>query len=429
MKKRIAFHTLGCKLNFSETSTLARSLRGDDYDVVDFKDTADIYVINTCSVTGTAEKKCKQAIKQAHHRNPDASIAVVGCFSQLKPDEIANLEGVDIILGSNDKFLLPEILATHQNLNTSAHRHIGTSAHQINFIPSFSSNDRTRSFVKVQDGCDYYCSYCTIPFARGKSRSGSIAEVLDTVSEVLRLGMKEIILTGVNVGDFGKNSNEDFYALLTELDKINRIERIRISSIEPNLLTDQIIELVAKSGKLLPHFHIPLQAGSDKTLKAMKRKYAVEVFASRVMKIKELMPNACIAVDVITGFPGETEDDFMETYNLISTLPVSYTHVFSYSSRPGTLASKLTDAVHGDQIKDRSHRLQALSDHKKDNFYASCKGLKVKVLFESDNHQGFMHGFTENYIQVKTKYNKDLVNSIIEMQLHDWDDDGVYLFQ
>ncbi|MHC1707370.1 MAG: tRNA (N(6)-L-threonylcarbamoyladenosine(37)-C(2))-methylthiotransferase MtaB [Bacteroidales bacterium] len=425
--KKIAFHTLGCKLNFSETSTLARTFREGEYEIVDFKEPADIYVINTCSVTGTAEKKCRLAIRQAHHRNPDASIAVVGCFSQLKPEEIAKLEGVDIILGSNDKFSLPELLSD-RFINTSAHQHISTSEHgQESFIPSYSSNDRTRSFVKVQDGCDYYCSYCTIPFARGKSRSGSIANVMDTVSEALLRGMKEIILTGVNVGDFGKNTNENFYELLQELNRISRVDRIRISSVEPDLLTDEIIELVASSQKLLPHFHIPLQSGSDKILRLMKRRYPVETFRSRVLKIKNLLPHACIAADVIVGFPGESDEDFMETYKFINSLPISYVHVFSYSSRPGTLASKLTDQVKGSVIRERSHRLQHLSDQKKNEFNESCRGLKVKVLFESDNHKGYMHGFTENYIQVKTPFNPALVNAIIEVDLAERSEDGCYL--
>jgi threonylcarbamoyladenosine tRNA methylthiotransferase MtaB len=434
MKKKIAFHTLGCKLNFSETSTIAREFREGDYEIVDFKDLADIYVINTCSVTGTAEKKCRLAIRQAHHRNPAASIAVVGCFSQLRPEEVAILDGVDIILGSNDKFRLPAILNSHQPISPpvcrQAGQQISRSADQhIDFISSFSSNDRTRSFVKVQDGCDYYCSYCTIPFARGNSRSASITEVLDSVSEALKQGMKEIVLTGVNVGDFGKNTGESFYELLVALDTVNRIERIRISSIEPNLLSDEIIKLVAASGKLLPHFHIPLQSGSDTILMAMKRKYTAEVFSSRVLAVKETMPHACIAADVIVGFPGETEEDFQQTYNLIRSLPVSYVHVFSFSKRPGTLASNIKDTVPPALIKERSHRLQQLSDVKKNEFYESCKGSRAKVLFESDNHQGFMHGFTENYIQVKTPFQQELINTICEIELKDRADDGCYLYQ
>ncbi len=415
MKKRIAFHTFGCKLNFSETSSIARDFREDEFEIVDFKEQADVYVINTCSVTGAAEKKCRYTIKQAHRRNPDAKIAVIGCFSELKPNEIAAFEGVDIILGSNNKFQLPQLLLSAERIPLS-----DESANLL-FIPSYSSGDRTRSFVKVQDGCDYFCSYCTIPFARGKSRSGNIAEVLVLVSNVLKEGIKEIILTGVNVGDFGRKNGETFFDLLKELNGINRLQRIRISSIEPNLLTDEIIGFVAQSRNLLPHFHIPLQSGSNKVLELMKRKYKKEVFESRVLKVKELMPDACIAADVIVGFPGETDDDFTDTLNFIEQLPLSYIHVFTYSERPGTKAVDLPFTVDSKTRNYRSQRLHELSEIKKNIFYESNKGRSVNVLFESDNHNGFMHGFTENYIKVKTPYNTVLVNEITDARLKEWD--------
>jgi threonylcarbamoyladenosine tRNA methylthiotransferase MtaB len=412
IKKRIAFHTFGCKLNFSETSSIAREFREGSFEIVDFKEEADVYVINTCSVTGTAEKKCKFAIKQAHRRNPEARIAVIGCFSELKPEEIAAFEGVDIILGSNNKFRLPEILLSDDSAG-SWQSAVGS---RLEFVPSYSSGERTRSFVKVQDGCDYFCSYCTIPFARGNSRSGNISEVLDLVSKVLKEGFKEIILTGVNVGDFGRKNGETFFDLLKALNEINRLQRVRISSIEPNLLTDDIIEFVATSRNLLPHFHIPLQSGSNKILKLMKRKYERSVFESRVTKIKAVMPHACIAADVIVGFPGETEDDFQETFDFIQKLPISYVHVFSYSERPGTKAAEMTNQVDGKSKSSRSQRLHSLSEIKKREFYESCKGLPSKVLFESDNHDGFMHGFTENYIKVSAPYNPQWVNEIVAVE-------------
>jgi threonylcarbamoyladenosine tRNA methylthiotransferase MtaB len=419
MKKRIAFHTLGCKLNFSETSSIARQFRESDFDVVDFKEEADIYVINTCSVTAMAEKKGKLAIRQAHRRNPDGKIAVVGCFSQLKPDEIKSFEGVDLVLGSNDKFDLFSIISEH-------HAEKPAGAVNTEFIPSFSSGDRTRSFVKIQDGCDYYCSYCTIPYARGHSRSGTIEGVLKTVSEALQQNIKEIILTGVNVGDFGRKNGENFCGLLQALDEINRIPRIRISSIEPDLLTDEIIGLVANSSRILPHFHIPLQSGSNAVLSAMKRKYPRETFESRVLKIKERMPDACIAADVIVGFPGENDALFNQTLEFIQGLPLSALHVFTYSERPGTLAAALNEKVPGEIKQHRSQILHRLGDHKKQEFYKNAKGKTVQVLFESENENGLMSGFSENYIRVRTSYKPEWVNQIVELQLNEQDEDGVY---
>ncbi|MCX6272311.1 MAG: tRNA (N(6)-L-threonylcarbamoyladenosine(37)-C(2))-methylthiotransferase MtaB [Bacteroidetes bacterium] len=423
MKPTIAFQTFGCKLNYSETSSIARQFREGGYEVVDFRDKAEIYVINTCSVTGTAEKKCKLAIKQAHKSNPQASIAVVGCFSQLKPSEIKKMEGVSFILGSTTKFELFDRLTGNREETT----HLDTAeASNTLFIPSFSSGDRTRSFVKIQDGCDYFCSYCTIPFARGRSRSGSVSEVLDIVSDSLRHGIKEIILTGVNIGDFGKKTGETFYELLQALEEINRIPRIRISSIEPDLLSDDIIRFVSDSKRILPHFHIPLQSGSDHILKLMKRKYAASLFADRVLRIKELMPLACIAADVIVGFPGETEEDFRLTCELVETLPISYVHVFTFSSRPGTLAATLPYPVDSMIIKSRGHQLQQLSDIKKSRFYLENQGKTFNVLFESNNDQGIMHGFTENYIKVETPFDESMVNQIKRCRLIMPDIKGIY---
>lgn len=420
MKKRIAFHTLGCKLNFSETSAIARQFSTGEFDIVDFKEDADIYVINTCSVTGIAEKKGKSAIRQAHRRNPDAKIAVVGCFSQLKPEEIQKIEGVNVVLGSNDKFNLYTLLSEETQEIQEDHAN-------KRFIPSFSSGDRTRSFVKIQDGCDYYCSYCTIPFARGHSRSGSIASVLETVSEALQQNSKEIILTGVNVADFGRKNGESFLQLLETLDEISRIPRIRISSTEPDLLNDEIIRLVSQSERILPHFHIPLQSGSNAILSAMKRKYPRETFASRVYKIKEFMPDACIAADVIVGFPGENDRLFNETLEFITSLPVSALHVFTYSERPGTLAAALNEKIPVPVKQERSRILHELGDAKKSAFYASCQGKRMKVLFESEQENGMISGFTENYIRVRTPYNPKWINKIIELELTAQDPDGVYV--
>jgi len=453
MKKRIAFHTLGCKLNFSETSGIARQFREDEYEQVDFHAQADVYVINTCSVTGVAEKKCRQAIRQARTRNPGASIAVVGCFSQLRPAEVASLEGVDVVLGSNTKFDLFQIIEQRRKEGkTEQEIHIdvksgnsktaeppsesleGKSTEALpelasrpdSLIAVYSSGDRTRSFVKVQDGCDYFCSYCTIPFARGLSRSASVSQVMSLVAEVAAQGIQEIILTGVNVGDFGSKEGSSLFELMKALDAAAAIPRMRISSIEPELLTDEMISWSAGSQCFLPHFHIPLQSGSDKILKLMKRHYQTAVFRSRVLRIKELMPHACIAADVIVGFPGETEEDFMDTYRFIESLPLSYCHVFTYSERPGTLAARMEDKVKDSLKTDRSQRLHRLSEKKKEIFYQSCKGLSRPVLFESDHHKGWMFGFTDNYIKVKTPYNKAFVNEIRQVELTNLGEDMMY---
>jgi threonylcarbamoyladenosine tRNA methylthiotransferase MtaB len=363
--KTVAFHHFGCKVNFAEESTLSRQFIEKGYKLIDFREIADVYIISTCIVTAVAEKKCRAAIRQAHKINPDAKIAVIGCYSELKKDEIAKIEGVNVILGHTGKFNVLE--AIEQNAPDIESEVKPYSRHD--FIPSFSYGDRTRSFLKIQDGCDYFCSYCTIPFARGHSRSDTISHVLQSAGEVIRTGIKEIVLTGVNIGDFGRQNNESFIDLLKALDEVRDLQRVRISSIEPDLLSDEIINFIGQSKRIMPHFHIPLQSGSDRMLKAMKRKYSRDLFTSRVQKIHSTLPLACIASDVIVGFPGESDDDFTATVELIEELTISYLHVFSYSSRENTLASKMTDLVPDKIKKQRSEVLHDLSDLKKKTFY------------------------------------------------------------
>lgn len=427
-KKRIAFHTLGCKLNFSETSTISRQFGTENYELVDFGQQADVYVIHTCSVTAAAERKCKASIRQAVKRNPGASIAVIGCAAQANPEMFLRMEGVSWVLGTVEKFRIGEIVETMNysgniisNADYREDLHDGNKETDINrtrkFIPSYSANDRTRSFFKVQDGCDYFCTYCSIPLMRGRSRSDTIENTLKVAHEIAAIGIKEIVLTGVNIGDFGRGNNEKFIQLLHELDNVEGIERIRISSIEPELLSKDIIRFVANSNKILPHFHIPLQSGSDKILVAMRRKYLREVFAEKVRAIKKQMPGACIAADVIVGFPGETDEDFSESYRFIEDLDISYLHVFTYSERPGTTANAMADAVDNITRKQRSQELHKLSEEKKVHFYESQRGFIFKVLFESDQEDGMMFGFTENYIKVTTPYNTELINKIVPVRL------------
>ena len=411
--KTVAFHHFGCKVNFAEESTLSRQFIENGYKLSDFRAKADVYVISTCIVTAVAEKKCRAAIRQAHKINPDAKIAVIGCYSELKKDEIARIDGVNVILGHAAKFNLLEAIEQENTENKSELKPYTNH----DFIPSFSYGDRTRSFLKIQDGCDYYCAYCTIPLARGHSRSDTIANVINNAGEVIRAGIKEIVLTGVNIGDFGRHNNETFIALLKALDSIREIPRIRISSIEPDLLSDEIINFIGLSERIMPHFHIPLQSGSDAVLKAMKRKYKTELFVSRVRKIKSELPLACIASDVIVGFPGETEEDFSQTLNLIEELDISYLHVFSYSSRANTLASKMTGSVQDKIRKQRSEILHDLSQKKKQAFYLKNQGHEANVLFESANSDGYMHGFTGNYVKVSTPYRTELVNQIKRIKL------------
>ena len=412
--KKVAFYTLGCKLNFSETSTIARMCEKKGYQKVDFSDKPDVFIINTCSVTDNADKKCRKVVREALKISPQAYIAIVGCYAQLKPREISEIPGVDAVLGAAEKFQLidlldgfvkkdqPQVLASEIEAATGFHH-------------AFSSNDRTRTFLKVQDGCNYSCTFCTIPLARGKSRSDSIANILASVREIAKTDVKEIVLTGVNIGDFGLQNGkrqESFLALVKNLDEIEGIERFRISSIEPNLLKDEIIALVANSRRFVPHFHMPLQSGSNKILKSMKRRYLRELYENRVARIKSLMPHCCIGVDVIVGFPGETEEDFLETYHFLNELDISYMHVFTYSERANTEAAKMAQVVPMADRNARSRMLRSLSAKKKRKFYEDNLKRQATVLFEDDVEEGMMHGFTDNYIRVTAKYDPLLINSV-----------------
>ena len=422
--KKVALYTLGCKLNFSETSTVARMFEEEGFARVDFNDSPDVFVINTCSVTENADKKCKQLVKKALKINPDAFVAIIGCYAQLKPEEIAQIYGVDMVLGASEKFKIVEHFQNIEKKETAVV--FASKIKEVNeFVPSYSKGDRTRSFLKIQDGCDYFCTFCTIPLARGKSRNHSVAETVKVAKEVALTAAKEVILTGVNIGDFGQGDGENFFDLIQELDKIEGIERYRISSIEPNLLSSEIIEFVAKSNKFMPHFHIPLQSGSNKILKAMRRKYERELYVERVQLIKKLMPHACIGVDVIIGFPGETEEDFLETYNFLNELDVSYLHVFTYSERKNTTAIKMDGVVPKPERSKRSKMLHILSDKKRRFFYEQHIGKTYNVLFESEQHEAFLNGFTDNYVKVKVPFSADLQNQIKTVTLSNIDIDGV----
>lgn len=418
--KKVAFYTLGCKLNFSETSTIGRLFTDAGYAVVEFTDAADVYVINTCSVTDHADKKCRKVVKEALKYSPNAYVTIVGCYAQLKPQEIAEIEGVDMVLGAAEKFRIVEFITdlTKQPKAVVHQQDIEKVNH--NFIAAYSIGDRTRTFLKVQDGCDYPCTYCTIPLARGNSRSDTIENVLQKAQQIAASGVKEIVLTGVNLGDFGirEGKREDrFFDLVKALDEVEGIERIRISSIEPNLLSNDIIEFVATSKRFVPHFHIPLQSGSNKILGLMKRRYQRELYIDRVAKIKELMPNCCIGVDVIVGFPGETQQDFLDTYEFLNGLDVSYLHVFTYSEREQTEAAVMPGKVVGSTRFERNKMLQILSDKKRRAFYQSQIGEHAQVLFEDDQKNGFMHGFTKNYVKVKAKYDPLMVNELKNVKL------------
>lgn len=426
--KKVAFYTLGCKLNFSETSSIANMFEEEGFARVNFEENPDVYVINTCSVTENADKKCKQLVKRALKINPNAFIAIIGCYAQLKPKEIANLYGVDIVLGASEKFKLLEHLDLDRK-KEKAQVFASKIKEVKEFVPSYSKNDRTRSFLKIQDGCDYFCTFCTIPLARGKSRNNTIEETINIAKEVAKTPAKEVVLTGVNIGDFGQGSNNDFFSLIKKLDKIEGIDRYRISSIEPNLLTNDIINFVSTSDKFMPHFHIPLQSGSNKILKAMRRKYLSELYKERVENIKLKMPSACIGVDVIVGFPGETEEDFLTTYNFLNEIDISYLHVFTYSERQNTTAIKLANTVPKSIRSERSKMLHILSEKKRRNFYAENLGNKYNALFESQNNDGYLNGFTENYIKVKIPYNKELENTIQEIKLSTIDYDGIAIPQ
>lgn len=438
MNYKVAFYTLGCKLNFSETSTIARDFKSEGFERVSFEDSADIYVVNTCSVTDNADKRFKSIVKSALNKNPNAFIIAIGCYAQLKPEELADVNGVDLVLGAKEKFnvtsYLNDLLSQPKISSSSASIHSCEIDQADFYIGSYSMGDRTRAFLKVQDGCDYKCSYCTIPLARGISRSDKLQNVLDNAKKISRKGIKEIVLTGVNIGDYGKGEfgnkkhEHTFLDLVKQLDRVEGIERIRISSIEPNLLKNETIEVVADSDSFVPHFHIPLQSGSNFILKKMRRRYLRELYIERVRKIKEVMPEACIGVDVIVGFPGETDEHFLETYNFLNELDISYLHVFTYSERDNTLAAEMQNVV-GKKIRaKRSKMLRGLSAKKKRAFYESQLGKTFKVLFEADNKRGYIHGFTENYIKVKLPYNPDLVNTVHEIKLDHIDPDGLVRF-
>lgn len=425
--KKVAFYTLGCKLNFSETSTISRQFEAKGYQKVDFSESPDIFLINTCSVTENADKKCRKIVKEAQKVNPNGYVAIIGCYAQLKPKEIAEIPGVDAVLGAAEKFRLLELI---DDFKKPAQTQVMASEvkEAKAFNNAYSINDRTRTFLKVQDGCNYHCAFCTIPLARGKSRSDSIANILKSAREIATTDQKEIVLTGVNIGDFGIQDGkrkERFADLVEQLDEVEGIERFRISSIEPNLLTNEIITFAAQSKRFVPHFHVPLQSGNNKTLRAMRRRYLRELYEDRVNKIKQLMPQACIGVDVIVGFPGETEEDFLDTYNFLNELPISYLHVFTFSERANTKATEMDGVVPLKERQRRSKMLRILSDKKKRAFYESQLGTTHQVLFEDDIANGMMHGFTENYVRVAAKYDPMLINELKTVQLSSINDAGL----
>lgn len=433
MSKKVAFYTLGCKLNFSETSTIARNFSNEGFERVDFSEVADIYVINTCSVTENADKRFKTIVKQAQKTNPDAFLAAIGCYAQLKPKELADVDGVDLVLGATEKFKLTDYL-NDLSKNEQGEIH-SCEINEADFYEgSYAIGDRTRAFLKVQDGCDYKCTYCTIPLARGISRSDTLDNVLKNAREISEQGIKEIVLTGVNIGDYGKGEfgnkkhKHTFFDLVVALDQVKGIHRLRISSIEPNLLKNETIKFVAQSNAFVPHFHIPLQSGSDKILKLMRRRYLTDLYVDRVERIKQEMPHACIGVDVIVGFPGETDDDFLETYHFLNNLDISYLHVFTYSERDNTLAATMEGEVPKNVRSKRSKMLRALSVKKRRAFYESQLNTDRTVLFEGENKSGYIHGFTENYVKVKAPWNPELVNTMHQVTLKEIDEDGLVRF-
>lgn len=431
--QKVAFYTLGCKLNFSETSTIARSFKNEGFQRVEFSEKADIYVINTCSVTENADKRFKSIVKQAQKANEDAFVIAIGCYAQLKPEELADVNGVDLVLGATEKFKITDYLndLTKQEF---AEIHSCEISDADFYESAYSFGDRTRAFLKVQDGCDYKCTYCTIPLARGISRSDNLQNVLNNASEIAAKGIQEIVLTGVNIGDYGKGEFGDkkhehtFLDLVKALDEVDGINRLRISSIEPNLLKNETIDFVAQSNSFVPHFHIPLQSGSNYILKAMRRRYMRELYVEKVNQIKKVMPNSCIGVDVIVGFPGETQEHFLETYNFLNELDISYLHVFAYSERENTLAAEMEGVVPLSVRKKRSKMLRGLSAKKRRAFYESQLGTTHTVLFEGENKEGYIHGFTENYVKVKTPWNPELINTLHQIKLDIIDEDGMVRF-
>ncbi|MDG2193538.1 MAG: tRNA (N(6)-L-threonylcarbamoyladenosine(37)-C(2))-methylthiotransferase MtaB [Polaribacter sp.] len=431
--KKVAFYTLGCKLNFSETSTIARSFVNEGFDRVEFEEKADVYVINTCSVTDNADKRFKSIVKAALKKNEDAFVIGIGCYAQLKPEELAAVDGVDLVLGATEKFNVTSYI-NDLTKNDIGEVHSCEIEAADFYVGSYSIGDRTRAFLKVQDGCDYKCTYCTIPLARGISRSDTVENVLKNAKEISEKGIKEIVLTCVNIGDYGKGEfgnkkhEHTFLELVQELDKVDGIHRLRISSIEPNLLTNETIDFVSTSDAFVPHFHIPLQSGSDELLKKMKRRYLRQTYTDRVAKIKEVMPNACIGVDTIVGFPGETDELFLETYNYLNEQDISYLHVFTYSERPNTEAAKMDGIVPKKVRAKRSKMLRGLSVKKRRAFYESQLGNTLTVLFENENKEGYIQGFTENYVKVKTPWNPELINTLHEITLTNIDEDGLVRF-
>lgn len=432
-QKNVAFYTLGCKLNFAETSTIARNFENEGFKRVDFEQTADIYVINTCSVTDNADKRFKSIVKNALKKNSEAFLIAVGCYAQLKPKELAAVDGVDLVLGATEKFNVTSYI-NDLTKNNIGEVHSCEISEADFYVGSYSIGDRTRAFLKVQDGCDYKCTYCTIPLARGISRSDTLENIINNAKEISSKGIKEIVLTGVNIGDYGKGEfgnkkhKHTFLELVKKLEGVEGIHRLRISSIEPNLLKDETIDFIAKSDTFVPHFHIPLQSGSDELLKKMKRRYRIQTYTNRVHKIKEVMPNACIGVDVIVGFPGETDELFLETYNYLNEIDISYLHVFTYSERPNTEAVNLKGVIPKEIRAKRSKMLRGLSAKKRRSFYENQLGSTASVLFESENKEGFINGFTENYVKVKTPWNPNLVNTLHTIYLTEIDNDGLVRF-
>ena len=431
--KKVAFYTLGCKLNFSETSTIARNFVSEGFNRVDFHEKADIYVINTCSVTDNADKRFKTIVKNALKKNEDAFLIAVGCYAQLKPEELAAVDGVDLVLGATEKFNVTSYI---NDLTKNQHGEVHSCeiSEADFYVGSYSIGDRTRAFLKVQDGCDYKCTYCTIPLARGISRSDTVENVIKNAAEISKRGIKEIVLTGVNIGDYGKGEfgnkkhEHTFLDLVKQLDKVAGIHRLRISSIEPNLLRDETIDFVSKSDTFVPHFHIPLQSGSDDLLKKMKRRYLRDTYTNRVQKIKKVLPNACIGVDVIVGFPGETEKHFLDTYHYLNDLDISYLHVFTYSERANTEAVLMGGVVPKKTRAKRSKMLRGLSVKKRRAFYETQLGETLTVLFESENKEGYIHGFTENYVKVKTPWNPAFINTLHTITLTSIEEDGLVRF-
>ena len=423
---RVAIHTLGCKLNYSESSTIVRQLENNGFSRVDFSDEADIYIINTCSVTDNADKKCRTTVKSVLKQNPEAYVVVIGCYAQLKPKEISEIPGVDMVLGAAEKFNMIEHLQSLKKEEEAIVFNKNIKETQ-DFVPAFSYGDRTRSFLKVQDGCDYFCSFCTIPLARGKSRNATIAETVAKAKEVAATDIKEVVITGVNIGDFGADQDyaETFYDLIVELDKVEGIERYRISSIEPNLLSNEIIDFVAASDKFVPHFHIPLQSGDDEILTKMRRKYLSDLYVDRIKRIKKQMPNSCIGVDVIVGFPGETEEHFLTTYNFLNELDISYLHVFPYSERNNTTAKKMTDKVTKAEKTERAQRLRILSTKKKRYFYETQLGREMNVLWEEEKQGENMQGFSENYVRFEAPYDASRVNIVERLRFENINESGL----